>query len=220
MYRSPVLGDQEEVPAGSLLKFTSPDEDYWQNPTAPQVATMYQSLPVVFDQVDFVTNVITVVDEDYWQNAVQPQVLTLYQPLPYFFDAAESRVVLDEDFWINQVAPVAASNQSFHQWAKDVPELLLIGQPDEDFWSLALNKITNELIYPQQWLFEMNEGIVFAPIPGSVSGSGSIAQIIGSGGAFYVDGSGSQLPVSGSGSTSSVSGSGSVNTTSGSGKIV
>src|SRR5207244_1042345 len=113
-----VFGDQSDVPAGALKKFTSPDEDYWLNPifALPAVggvtpASFYQSLPYLFDEA---TQQVpsAAQDEDYWQSSVLPSQASFYQALPYSFDSGEMDFVnpLDEDFWANPVLPVQAAN--------------------------------------------------------------------------------------------------------------
>ena len=89
LYQQLPLGDPELLPASTLKKFTSPDEDYWQNPVAPVPATVYRT-PVFRDPEEVPAGKLVNVkpDEDYWQNRIAPVAATIYQPLPYLFDAA------------------------------------------------------------------------------------------------------------------------------------
>src|SRR6266550_3079717 len=76
-YLSGIGGDQSDVPAGSLKKFTSPDEDYWQNPifALPAVggvapAGLYQLLPYSSFDAGETAFPAAPLDEDLWQNPV------------------------------------------------------------------------------------------------------------------------------------------------------
>lgn len=128
LYHSPILGDQEEIPAGSLLA-GEPDEDYWQNPTRPIAAAIYQQLPYLFESADFVPLVVPEFDEDFWQNPVPPVQASLYRT-PVFRDPEEvpagallKSQAVDEYYWQNWVRPVVASLYQQFPYAFDSGEL-------------------------------------------------------------------------------------------------
>jgi hypothetical protein len=156
--------DPEEVPAGSLVKFSTPDEDFWANPAQAvcrmqQVAcrtnstydlppTTYQSSPYLPDLNDDPAHTLAVFstpDEDFWQNPTPPVPPSLKQPLPIAAgEPAEvpAQVVFqpDEDFWVNPVAPVLATVYQRLPYLPDLSDdpagaLAKFSTPDEDFWA-------------------------------------------------------------------------------------
>jgi hypothetical protein len=143
LYRSPLLGDQEEIPAGALLK-GQPDEDFWANPTRPVAATLFQNLPCLFDSVDFTPTTLPIQDEDFWQNPVAPVAASLYRT-PVFRDPEEvpagslkKFTSPDEDFWPQALFPAPVPATLFQRLPLGDPEELNagdeFGQYDEDFW--------------------------------------------------------------------------------------
>ena len=91
--------------------FFSPEEDFWQNPTAPMPAILAWPLPFTFEQYDYTS---PKVDEDFWSNPVVPVPASQYLLLPYLPDVSDDsantlRGQPDEDFWINPVVPVAGA---------------------------------------------------------------------------------------------------------------
>jgi hypothetical protein len=116
--RLPYLPDLSDDPAGSLLKFTSPDEDYWpafatataggQNPIPPGLPGIYQPLPVAAgDASEIILAVAFQPDEDFWANPAAPIPPAVYQRLPYLPDLSDDPAgslikfsTPDEDFWL------------------------------------------------------------------------------------------------------------------------
>jgi hypothetical protein len=101
-----------------------PDEDFWQNPVAPQWPT-YQQL---FNQEDDVPALYGQFDEDFWQNQVPPQ-LCAYQPQPFQWDAAEIipqpvSFQPDEDFCLNLSPPSPPTYVYPMPWTFDAPEIV------------------------------------------------------------------------------------------------
>jgi len=132
-----VANGHQDDPAGSLVKFVSPDEDYWQNPVAPVVASFFQRLPLGDPEEIPAGSLFGQPDEDYWINPVAPVSATLLWPQPFQFEQNEQATrCLDEDFWANPTAPVAAS--VYQRLPLGDPEELpagsLYGVPVEEYW--------------------------------------------------------------------------------------
>ena len=114
---SEVQQDAEEIPAGSLKKFSTPDEDFWSNPTAPFPATISQPLPyAIGEPAEMFPQTVLPPDEDFWRNPVAPVAGTNYQPLPYLPDVSDDPAGslvkasgLDEDYWALCVQGTSAS---------------------------------------------------------------------------------------------------------------
>ena len=152
--------DPEEIPAGSLKKFTSPDEDYWSpcanatgdGQTAPAQWTLYQPLPYLPDLSDDPAHTLLKFnspDEDCWVQesvAFTPQLWpSNFLDLPYDPDPEELPAGSlygskpDEDYWRNPVAPVTGSNYQPLPYLPDLSDdpahtLLKFNSPDEDYW--------------------------------------------------------------------------------------
>jgi hypothetical protein len=118
-YASP---DPEEVSAGSLINFKTPDEDYWppsavategaQGLVTVAPPSIYQPLPIAAGEPgEIVPTVVFQPDGDYWQNPVVPIPAALWRRLPYLPDLSDEPAGSlygqpDEDFWANPVAPI------------------------------------------------------------------------------------------------------------------
>src|SRR6266851_1430931 len=132
----------EIFPASTIV-----DEDFWQNPVAPVIATFYRTLPLA-DLDEIIVATIGQPDEDFWVNWVNPVQATFYQKLPLVPDPEELPAGSlygqpDEDFWDNWVNPVQAT---FYQKlplgdVEEIPAGSLYGQPDEDFWNNPVNPV-------------------------------------------------------------------------------
>jgi hypothetical protein len=150
-----VQQDAEELPAASLAKFTSPDEDFWQNsvaPAAPTIVGAVREPPLLSDVEEIPAGSLQKFpspDEDLWDNPVNPAPATIYQELPYLEDAEETPAgslhgAPDEDFWDNPVNPVPAT---LYQGLPYLPDLAddpagsFHGAPDEDFWDNPVNPV-------------------------------------------------------------------------------
>lgn len=175
LYRSPLLGDQEEIPAGTLLA-GEPDEDLWINPVRPQPATLYQSLPYLFESADFVPAIAPQIDEDIWRNPVAPVTASLYQRLPLGdveeLPAGRFFGQYDEDFWTNPVFPVPARNYVALPLGdpEELPSGSLSGQPDEDYWQNPVPPVAASLY--RSPLFRDPE-----EVPGSLLKSPSVEEL-------------------------------------------
>ena len=125
---------QDEAFPGGLV--ATPEQDYWQNPTAPVPLTLTwpqqwpfdEQTPLLFGQPD----------EDFWQNPVAPVPLTFLWPQPWSFDAGEIvaqpvTFTPDEYFWQNPVAPVAASYYLVLPYGFDAVEVVPFVAPTTTF---------------------------------------------------------------------------------------
>lgn len=160
-FHAPLLGDQDEIPAGSLLSGQL-NEDLWINPVPPVPWSLWQPLPYGFDSGDFVPAVTLQPDEDFWQSGVSPTWLSFYQKLP-FVDPDEIPGSLfgqfDEDFWCN---PVSSVPPSLYQRLplgdpEEIPAGSLSGQQDSDFWLNPSRPIAPALYQPLPYLFDAAE---------------------------------------------------------------
>lgn len=161
----PYLPDPEEIPAGSLAKFTSPDEDYWQNEAPATPASQFQVLPYSFDAGEIVPQpAVLGPDEDLWSNPASPIAASIFQSLPYSFDAAEivqqpSVLGPDEDFWQNPVLPSQAVffRSPVVADPDEVPAGTLFGQYDEDFWKNPVAPVVATNLWPQPFTFDLQD---------------------------------------------------------------
>ena len=150
---SGVQQDPEELPAGSLKNFSTPDEDYWQNPQITQITqtppSFYQRLPYLPDPEEIPAGTLWAVPEEfYWQNPVAPVAAAIFQRLPYLPDPEElpagsllKFTSPDEDYWQNpQITQITRIPPSLYQplpvAAGESAEVIppVVFQPEEDFW--------------------------------------------------------------------------------------
>src|SRR6266851_1161126 len=132
----------EIFPASTIV-----DEDFWQNPVAPVLATFYRTLPLA-DLDEIIVATIGQPDEDFWVNWVNPVQATFYQKLPLVPDPEELPAGSlygqpDEDFWDNWVNPVPTTLYQKLPLGdvEEIPAGSLYGQPDEDFWNNPVNPV-------------------------------------------------------------------------------
>lgn len=115
------------------------NEDYWQNPTAPVPATLYQQLPLTDVEQIPAGGLRGQPDEDFWPAQLLPVPVPatlghLYLPDPDEIPAGTLHGQFDEDFWANPTPPVPGSNLVPFPWSFDEQTPRLFGRPDEDFW--------------------------------------------------------------------------------------
>jgi hypothetical protein len=145
--------DLEEIPAGSLKVFSTPDEDYWQNPVPsslfPVACSIYQQLPYArLDPEELPAGSLAKFpspDEDFWDNPLIPIATANYVRLPHLPDPEETPagklanfISPDEDLWQNPLSPIATANFLRLPYLPDpeeIPAGKLYGQPDEDYWA-------------------------------------------------------------------------------------
>ena len=130
-----ILGFGDEFPFGQL------EEEYWQNPVQPVVASLLWSQPFLWD----VSSDLPVPppplgpEEDFV--IIAPQVNPWRAPLFVEQDeipAGSLHGQPDEDFWQNPVEPVPASLWQPLPLLWDAQETvppIIFATPDEDFWS-------------------------------------------------------------------------------------
>ena len=154
-----------------------PDEDFWQNWTAPTpltvgklylpeteeipAATLYGNGRGYHVRAKRSSGSHGQPDEDLWVNWVSPVSLTLQWPQQWQFEQNESPTLHgqpDEDLWINPVSPAQNTLTWPQQWAFEQNEPgNLSGQPDEDYWVNSVKPLQSTLLWPQQWTFEQHE---------------------------------------------------------------
>jgi hypothetical protein len=127
-------GTAEDIPA--VVVAFQPDEDAWQNPVTPVLATNVSAYLPDADEILGVPPTVSL-DEDFWQNPVAP-IIAANGPL-YLPDADEIVIpvpIQDEDFWQNPVAPILASNYQSFPYLPDTEEPIFAPAhvQDEDFW--------------------------------------------------------------------------------------
>ena len=169
--------DPEQIPAGSLAKFSTPDEDFWKNPVNPIATGNYVPLPYLPDTEEIPAGSLHgQADEDFWKNPVSPIATANYVPLPYLPDAEEIPAGSlhgqpDEDFWINSVAPVAPAPPALYQQFPCLPDLnddpagslAQFTTPDEDYWQNPVPAGTGQNPVPCS-LFPV-PSTIFQPLP-------------------------------------------------------
>lgn len=114
------------------------DEDFWVNPTAPTIGTLYQRLPIGDPEELPAADLTATVDEYFWLNPVFPVAGSLgpiYLPDPEEIPAASLTATVDEYLWQNPTAPVIGTFLRLNPWVDDqTPQFVVLFQPDEDFW--------------------------------------------------------------------------------------
>jgi hypothetical protein len=173
----PYLPDVSDDPAGSLLKFVPPDEDYWQNAAAPAPPTLYQGLPYASGETaEIPPQTVLPPEEDFWQNPIAPAPPAFYQRLPYMPDLSDDPAGSlakfsspDEDY--PQIAQITQTAQNLVPAFADSGEAPGPAfQPDEDYWpplaaatggwqnpQIARITQTGWNVWPQPWTFESPE---------------------------------------------------------------
>jgi hypothetical protein len=141
----------------------TPDEDFWNNPSAPIIQPLVypqswafdEQFPALFGQFD---------EDNLWQNPVPPFVAPIQIPQPWSFDEQVPALFgqMDEDFWQNQVAPFVAAyfiQQPFLD-PDEIPAASLTATVDEYF---GFNPTLQAQYAPPQLLSE-DFGIVPQPV--------------------------------------------------------
>jgi len=139
-YNLQILYTGDQDPAGQL--FGQDDEDFWQNPVVPVVATLLWPQPWSFD-VQEATIVPPIQDEDFWANPVAPVAASNRVYLPAQLDGEEIPagnlfiVGTPTESW-STASILNAQNGIALRYQFDPQDpggaLAPLVQPDEDFW--------------------------------------------------------------------------------------